>query len=154
MWAVKVPGLPRPKGSWKCVGRNGRHQLVEQRPSGPWRKQVKAAGELIAAQIGHPLAGPISVSLAFTVPLPKSIKPDKRLWPHVANGVGDIDKLARSVLDSLTDAGVWADDGQVVQLTASKLYPHSPGRDVLPEPGAIIRIWPTPEEQNDQDPIF
>lgn len=143
MWAVKVPGRPRPKGSWKCVGRGGRHRLVEQRPSGPWRRQVTQAGRLIAAQAGGPLSGPVSVRVAFTVPLPRSISPARRLWPALAGGVGDIDKLARSVLDSLTEAGVWHDDGQVVELAASKHYPHSPGVDVLPSPGAVIRIWRT-----------
>lgn len=153
MWAVKVPGRPRPKGSWKCVGRGGKHRLVEQRPSGPWRRQVTEAGQLIAAQTGGPLDGPVTVKIAFTVPLPRSINPARRPWPALAGGVGDIDKLARSVLDSLTEAGVWHDDGQVVELTASKHYPHSPGVDVLPSPGAVIRVWRTtdiypPEEEN------
>ena len=142
MGTVKVPGLPRPKGSWKCVGRDGMHRLVEQRPSGKWRDQVKAAGLLLAAHHGGPILGPVRVAITFTVPLPKSIKPESRPWPALAGGVGDIDKLARSALDSLTDAGVWRDDGQVVHLTAIKAYPHSPAADVLPEPGAIIRVTP------------
>lgn len=151
MWAVKVPGRPRPKGSWKCVGRGGRHRLVEQRPSGPWRRQVTAAGRLIAAQAGGPLDGPISVRIAFTVPLPRSISPARRLWPALAARTGDIDKLARSVLDSLTEAGVWHDDGQVVELTCSKHYPHSPGIDVLSEPGAVIRIWRTTDIYTEEE---
>ena len=147
MGAVKVPGLPRPKGSWKCVGRNGMHRLVEQVPSGTWRKQVEAAGWMLAEAHGGPVLGPVRVRVTFTVPLPKSVKPERRPWPALAGGVGDIDKLARSALDSLTTAGVWADDGQVVELTAIKAYPHSPTADVLPEPGAIIRVTLMPTSQ-------
>jgi Holliday junction resolvase RusA-like endonuclease len=35
----------------------------------------------------------------------------------------DIDKLTRSILDSLTQV-VWIDDGQVIALTARKQYVH------------------------------
>ena len=147
MGAVKVPGLPRPKGSWKCVGRGGKHRLVEQVPSGPWRAQVEAAGRLLAEQQGGPIPAlvPVSVLVTFTVPLPKSIRPEDRLWPALAYRVGDADKLGRSVLDSLTRAGVFADDGQVCDFHSIKAYPHSPAFDVLPEPGAIIRVTPITE---------
>ncbi len=139
-WVVEVPGLPRPKGSWKCVGRNGRHQLVEQVPSGDWRERVTDGGARLAGQIGAPITGPVRVRVTFTVPLPKSIRPQDRTWPAVANGVGDIDKLARCILDCFTRARVWRDDGQVVTLLAIKAYPHSPARDVLTAPGALIRL--------------
>ena len=143
MWAVKAYGLPRPKGSWKCVGRGGTHRLVEQRPAGDWRRIVVDAGKLLSAHIGRRLDGPLTVELVFTVPLPKSVKPEARPWPALAGGVGDIDKLARSVLDSLTDAGVWTDDGQIVDLHAVKAYPHSPHPDAMVSPGVLIRVKET-----------
>jgi Holliday junction resolvase RusA-like endonuclease len=48
----------------------------------------------------------------------------------------DLDKLTRAVLDGLTRAGVWADDGQVVELRATKCYDddHPPGVDLW--------VWP------------
>lgn len=148
-WVVEVPGLPRPKGSWKCVGRGGRHQLVEQVPSTEWRAAVTNAGRLLARQAGRTLEGPIQVGCIFTFPLPKSIKPEHRWWPFYARGVGDIDKLARCVLDCFTVAQVWLDDGQVCDLRAIKVYPHTPGvRDVRRTPGVFIRIQPLEPEMD------
>jgi hypothetical protein len=40
------------------------------------------------------------------------------------------------VFDGLTDAGVWDDDGQVVKITAWKVYADTR------EPGAFIKISP------------
>ena len=34
----------------------------------------------------------------------------------------DVDKLARAVLDALTDAALWKDDSQVAQLVAEKRW--------------------------------
>lgn len=39
----------------------------------------------------------------------------------------DLDKLVRAVFDALTQAGVWADDSQCVDLVASKRYGYSSG---------------------------
>lgn len=47
----------------------------------------------------------------------------------------DLDKLARSTLDALTAAGIWADDGQVTELNLSKVYAGQ-----SEPPGAIIEI--------------
>jgi crossover junction endodeoxyribonuclease RusA len=78
-----------------------------------------------------PLTGPVEVEIDFTLPRPKSARgpnqyPAKR---------PDLDKLVRAVLDALTDGGAWADDGQVVTLTAGKLYPFAGEA-----PGCQIRV--------------
>jgi Holliday junction resolvase RusA-like endonuclease len=39
----------------------------------------------------------------------------------------DLDKLCRAVADAITDAGLWADDAQVVSLVAAKRYSSPPG---------------------------
>ena len=41
----------------------------------------------------------------------------------------DIDKLARAILDALTDARVWPDDGQVVTMHVEKRY-GEPGVEI------------------------
>ena len=46
----------------------------------------------------------------------------------------DIDKLLRSTLDALGEAGLWADDSQVVHVQSSKDY-----ADDRP-PGALIKV--------------
>ncbi len=141
-WAVKVYGDPAPQGSTRCIGSNGRHQLIaDTKRTKPWRALVKRAGE--ALDLPGPLSGPVAVEVTFTVLLPSSVKPTSRFWPWKrSSGIGgDIDKLARALLDGLQDAGVFADDAQVCDLHAVKAYPHSPAPDVLDQPGALIRIW-------------
>jgi len=39
----------------------------------------------------------------------------------------DLDKLERAIGDALTDAGVWVDDGQVVNSHTQKWYAETPG---------------------------
>jgi Holliday junction resolvase RusA-like endonuclease len=46
----------------------------------------------------------------------------------------DLDKLIRSVGDSLTTAGIYVDDSRIVRLTATKVYADHRG------PGALIRV--------------
>lgn len=147
MWAVRVTGLPAPKGSMKCIGARGKvkHQLVEDERVGQdeWRRRVKFAGVHLAQTTGAPLplTGPVSVEVTFTLPLPASIKPASRLWP-ITRSSGDVDKLARLILDDLTGS-VFVDDSQVVELSTRKCYPHSPAPDLTPAGGALIRIWRT-----------
>lgn len=149
MWSVTVYGTPAPKGSMKCVGRNGSHQLVEQdrlHVGKPWRALVKMAGEQIRAKAGDELqTGSLSVEATVTIERPATVKPAARPWPSKqSRGHADVDKLARMLLDGLTDSKVWFDDAQVCELTVRKAYPDTPDcPDVLDRPGAIIRIWRT-----------
>jgi Holliday junction resolvase RusA-like endonuclease len=139
-YAVRVYGLPAPKGSMKCVGKNGRHQLVEQlaKTVTPWRALVVAAGKALPVS---GLVGPIGVEVTFTVPRPKTVPLSVREWPTVARG--DLDKMCRLLLDGLEDAGLYGNDSQVVDLHAVKAYPDTPGAtDRLDRPGAVIRIFP------------
>lgn len=143
-YAVKVFGAPAPKGSMKCIGKRGKvmHSLVEDsKRTKPWRDLVATAGRLL--EIHPPLAGAVAVHVTFTVDLPDSVKPAARPWPFKrSSGVGgDVDKLARTVLDGLQDAGVFADDSQVCELVAVKAHPHTDAADVLDQQGAFIRIF-------------
>ncbi len=141
---VCVIGQPAAQGSKRHVG-GGR--LIEQSAAvKPWREAVKyAARDLDSVVIGDNTAGlplpdtftgPLAVTVTFTVPKPKSAPKTRLTYPAKRP---DLDKLLRSTLDALTDAGVWADDGLVVELSGRKTYPREHS-DALTVPGALIRI--------------
>ena len=48
-------------------------------------------------------------------------------------------KLARAVMDALTDAGVWTDDARVTDLRVVKDYPGEPVAQSTP--GVLVRVW-------------
>lgn len=154
MWTIRVAGEPAPKGSMKCIGTNGRHQLTEDDKTGkgkPWRRLVTKAGERIRVHAGDALTeGPVSVEVTWTLDRPASVPLRKRAWPAVRNA--DLDKLCRMVLDAFSPrkgepgSGLWGDDSQVVQLVARKAYFDTPNcPDVLDRPGAVIRVSPMSE---------
>lgn len=161
-----IPGQPKTKGSMKCIGaRGGRgHQLIEDhKSSGPWREHVvgwlSKRGDVAAAP-GQPLGAEVT----FTLPRPKSHYRSRRnpstgvtestgvltasAPTHpVGRNTGDVDKLARLILDALQDGPrpVIPDDAAVVDLTTRKRYPtqtQPDPYDVLPYPGVRIRLYP------------
>lgn len=129
-----VRGLPAPQGDLKA-GIIAGHAHLYHRSSGPlgdWRHAIASAAQPFAPKA--PWDGPVSLVLRFRLPLPKSrpttagrgkekhrirVYPDRR---------PDVDKLIRAVLDSLTHV-IFADDSQVVRITASKDY-GAPGVQV------------------------
>ena len=129
----EVRGIPAPQGSKRHVG-NG--VLIESsKLVKPWREAVKwAALELLLpAHGGRPLDGPLRASLIFTLARPVSA-PKGRTHP---DRKPDLDKLIRSTLDAITDAGLIADDARIVELRASKIYGAVPGATI-----AITEIAP------------
>ena len=99
-----------------------------------WRDAVTLAARenMNAMQVNTGFHMPVSVKIAFTLRRPKSVT---RPVPHLKP---DLDKLVRSTLDALTQAGVWVDYGLVCSLEASKVYTNGIGG--LGEPGAIIIV--------------
>jgi Holliday junction resolvase RusA-like endonuclease len=100
----------------------------------PWREAVVWA----AREVGRAkFIGPVVAEMIFTVRKPKSAPKNRRTWPATKP---DLSKLVRATEDALTDAGVWEDDGRVVEYTRqAKVYPGE-DRDALDVPGAVIRI--------------
>jgi Holliday junction resolvase RusA-like endonuclease len=142
---VIVRGIPAPQGSKNAIKRkDGGVSLVESSKAvGPWREAIRATTQArMHAHAMSPLGGPVAVRAWFWLPRPTGhygtgrnagqVRPSAPVRPSVKP---DLDKLIRAVLDGLTDGGAWKDDGQVVELTARKLY-------VLPglTPGAKIEI--------------
>lgn len=125
-----VPGRPSPQGSKRSVG-NGR--FIEASKYLPaWRKAVTEYAIYAATEHGwDTLHGPVTLEVVFYMERPSSIKQSKRPHPVVPP---DIDKLCRAIGDSLSDAGVWGDDSQVVKLVAFKRYADNH------EQGAFISV--------------
>jgi Holliday junction resolvase RusA-like endonuclease len=116
---VTVPGAPKPKGSLRHIG-HGR--LIEQvAGSKQWREAiVLAAAQERDLRGWQTLVGvPVTVLVRCVVPRPKSVR---RASP-ITRSSGDVDKLARNILDALTDARIIGDDSQVTDLRITKEYP-------------------------------
>lgn len=143
-----VRGVPAPKGSLKCVGRNGRHRLIDDSPHvGRWRDEIVAAviADTIAEATRHQAVG-VEITSTIARPLGHSskrgLRPSAPAMP-TAGRTGDVDKLARLVLDALQDAHVLDDDAQVVEVVSRKAYPSSDWTpDALPVPGVVVRVYP------------
>lgn len=121
---VDVAGTPAPQGSKRHVG-NG--IMVESSAKvQPWREAVKAA----SLSIPHRAAeGPVTVDIAFRLTRPKGHYGTGRNAGRLRESAPprpttkpDLDKLVRSTLDALKDAGVYRDDSQVVTLITAKHY--------------------------------
>ena len=143
MLTIHVTGTPAPQGSKRGFynPKIGRVQMVESSSKvKPWRQDVKAAALNTIATVDHQqLLGPVAVDVVFYLPRPAGhygtgrnahqIKGSSPRWPHRKP---DVDKLQRSTLDALGEAGVWRDDAQVVDVHASKAYADGrpPGADI------------------------
>ena len=135
-----------------------------------WRSAVVAAArQATNGGKLPPFDGPVIVAVTFTLRRPQNhfrtgryatlLRDDA---PPDPGGSPDTGKLLRATEDALTDAKVWKDDALVVQGWIAKYYPPVPwipggtwnlgvlcgprdvagvdGADVMPEPGAVIRI--------------
>ena len=133
---ITAHGNPVPQGS-KTRTRHGMRDDSSEKLQ-PWRDTVHWAA--LRALDGEPAyEGPVVVEVTFTLRKPAAAPKTRTSWP-VKPRTGDLDKLQRAVFDALTDAAVWGDDAQVVEVTARKVYPEE-GVDALEHPGALIRVW-------------
>lgn len=137
-----IEGLPAPKGSMVKNRYGGIHH-DNPRTDG-WQHQLETAIRLNMGLRHLPVvSGPVAVRVAFTLVRPASVKPKDRPWPSMSSpGHGDIDKLARVVLDALQNAGCLVNDAQVVALNAVKQYPESGRKDALTgRAGAVVTVF-------------
>ena len=132
LW-IRVTGEPIPQGSKvAAVTKDGRAFMRDAHPGlKAWRENVAQATWRFMHQTFEidPLQGAVSCTIWTYITRPKSVT---RTYPHVKP---DVDKLARAILDGLTDGGAWDDDSQVVELSIRKAYATEDTR-----PGALIHI--------------
>jgi crossover junction endodeoxyribonuclease RusA len=132
---ITVDGKPAPQGS-KTRNRYGAI-YDDSRATKPWREAVR--GETQRAMAGQlPMAGPVAVTVSFRMTRPKghygsgrnagTVRASAPAFPF---GKPDVDKLARAVLDGLTEGGAFKDDAQVITLVASKMYSPRGGADII-----------------------
>lgn len=153
---IVIPGRAAPKGSLKCVGGRGRHQLVEDnaRAKG-WRETVSGwVRRTWPADQRAAKGQPVGAEITFTLDRPKghygtgrnarTVKPTWIDALPTSHATGDVDKLLRLVLDALQDADLLHDDCAVVEVLARKTYVDGPALvpDALGYPGVVIRLFP------------
>ncbi len=157
-WVLQLGGTPVPKGSLKCIGSRGarRHVLIEDNErTKPWRDDVARVARHLIREHAAP-GEAIGVEITSTLARPQlhygtgrnagQIRPGHKDAQPTGHGTGDVDKLARLVLDALQDATVLADDAQVIEVISRKAYAHPDPwvPDGRTSPGITIRIYPIP----------
>lgn len=113
----RVLGKPAPQGSKRGFISGGKVRLVESAGDShkAWRHAV--ADEANRTWAGQPpIVDPVEIAITFHLPRPKTAA-KRAVW---AAKRPDLDKLIRSTLDALSDAGVLTDDALVVRLIAVK----------------------------------
>lgn len=134
-----VPGIPQPQGStaFKGMSKRGKPIITSDNDKlRPWRNSVTwvAQSTLDQLPLSTPslpldgtLVGMAAVHLVakFYLPRPKGHFGKRGLLPsapphHCVKP--DLSKLVRAIEDSLTDAGLWHDDNQVITTFSGKYY--------------------------------
>lgn len=156
---IRVHGRPITQGSklktrWGLVNDNDKTLK-------PWRTKVRDTAE-DATRYHDTITGPIFVRITFTLDRPKShyrtgrnahlLRDDAPRYP-LARGSGDIDKFQRACFDALTDAHVWADDVQVVDVRARKVWAGEHER-ALAKAGVLIEVIPLPDREPAQEVLL
>jgi Holliday junction resolvase RusA-like endonuclease len=137
MLTVFIPGHPKPQGS-KVLGqrKDGTAFMREANSKArPWRSVVIEALKPLATE---PLGGAVRVHLHFYMPLLK-----KTPQYPITRSSYDVDKLARNMLDAITQAGIIKDDSQVVSLITTKEYAERSGVQIRVEnyTDFLDRFW-------------
>jgi Holliday junction resolvase RusA-like endonuclease len=95
-------------------------------------KATKAKSSLLTLLHPHrpetPLEGPLRLEVEWEYPWRKSEpKKNKALGFKPCDTRPDVDNLSKMLLDAMTTAGFWNDDGQVAHLSFYKSWSDKPG---------------------------
>lgn len=132
---VLVSGIPKAQPRPKAFRRGNKVGVYNPKSADAWKASVKRA--VAKAWNGQPYGGPLKVVIGFLLPRPKAhfLKSGLREGAPVHHASKpDVDNLAKSTLDALTDLGVWFDDSQVANLELVKVYSSGPGARIILRP--------------------
>lgn len=128
----RMDGLPRGQGRPRATARGGFARVYKDPKSREYEAEV--AGLARDAMAGRePFTGPLSLSLCFRMPIPKS--ETKRVRAAMAAGEiapttkPDLSNLVKAIEDGMNGV-VFIDDCQVVRNFNTKIYHERPGVDV------------------------
>lgn len=124
-------GTPAPKARARTVRDKRTNQVTTYTPEATvnWEQTVawQAKQALSALAVMHPgeydclpISGRLVIDLQFNVKRPASLS--KKVKFPINSRPGDIDNLAKSVLDALQTVRIIADDKTVTDLTCSKRF--------------------------------
>lgn len=124
--SIFTPSKPIPQGSLR-TGRQGQQYWANAATLRPYRAELAQALRDATPPDSAPVLHGVSVEVMFVFDRPKmhsTAKGElKDSAPMEKLTAPDLDKLCRAVLDAITDSKcIYADDSQVVRLTAQKLY--------------------------------
>jgi Holliday junction resolvase RusA-like endonuclease len=151
-----VAGLPKAQPRTKARAFGKFAQVYTPKTADDWKMIVrneafKAWQSESISLFMFPWKGPLRVDLTFYFPRPKAhfrsngeLKPTAPDW-HTTKP--DRDNSDKSVLDALTNLGIWHDDKQVCDGRIQKMYCTSPGL-----PGCRVRIQEASEKVWDCPP--
>ena len=124
-------GLPKGQPRARAFAFGGKARMYDPGTAENWKSCVALAAKPVLP--ATPLDGPLTLSLAFRFPRPKShfTKKGLRLTaPVYVTAKPDLDNAAKAIMDALTQLGAWKDDAQVATLNVLKVYGDRPGCDV------------------------
>ena len=120
-------GQPRPRAFARKMGSVHVARFYDSDVADTWKQAVqRALLDAAHASRWELTLGPVSVSLNFAMPRPKSHFGAKGLKPSAPvhhSGKPDADNLAKLVMDQITKSGkIWRDDSQVATLIVHKIW--------------------------------
>jgi Holliday junction resolvase RusA-like endonuclease len=130
-----MSGMPRGQGRPRATARRGFASVYKATADRKYENSIRdVAIEKMAGR--DPFEGPLSVSLRFRMPIPKSAT--KRARAGMAAGEiahcskPDLSNLVKAIEDGMNGV-VYVDDAQIVRCFTTKLYSERPGVDVRVE---------------------
>lgn len=157
---VFVQGTPKGQPRPRAFSRGGKASVYNPATAEGWKSEIAHALRKWS-NIEH--TGPVSVTLVCTFKRPashfivrKGIRASLKLRaPKWHTQKPDGDNLAKAVLDTCSQIGIWKDDAQVVTLVVHKIWsmPTPKGGGQMTPQGVLISIDSWTYEYEDE-PVF